>query len=194
MDNKNELIDEESGVKILDHEYDGIRELDNSLPPWWLYLFYGTIIFAIIYSVMFFGMGKYNQQDELNKEIEIANANIAKYKEANGPGIDENTVTLSMDTGELTDGEAIYQKNCIACHGANGGGGVGPNLTDNAWIHGSSINDVFKTIKYGVPEKGMIPWESQLNPEQIRNVSSFILSEFKNKNVEGGKAPQGEVE
>lgn len=192
MSDDKKLVDEVLGENLLDHDYDGIMELDNNLPPWWLYMFYGTIIFAAIYSIYFFGMGDFKQQDELNNEIAVAEAQIAKFKEKNGPSIDENSAVLLTDAAQLKDGEEIYSKNCVACHAANGGGGVGPNFTDDAWIHGNTINDLFKTIKYGVPEKGMIPWESQLNPEQIQNVASYILTEFKGKNVEGGKEPQGE--
>lgn len=191
-DNDKIEIIEELDENLMDHEYDGIHELDNTLPPWWLYMFYGTIIFAIVYSVNFFGMGEYHQKDELKAEIEQAEVAIAKYKEKYGKNIDETNVVLLTDVNALVDGAEIYTKNCVACHAANGGGGVGPNFTDNYWIHGNTINDLFKTIKNGVPEKGMIPWESQLNPEQIQNVASYILTEFKGKNVEGGKEPQGE--
>lgn len=191
-DNDKIEIIEELDEKLMDHEYDGIHELDNTLPPWWLYMFYGTIIFAIVYMVNFFGMGAFMQQDELKTEKEQAELAIAKYKEKYGKNIDETNAVLMTDANALADGADIYTKNCVACHAANGGGGVGPNFTDNYWLHGNSINDLFKTIKYGVPEKGMIPWESQLNPEQIQNVASYILTEFKGKNVEGGKEPQGE--
>jgi cytochrome c oxidase cbb3-type subunit 3 len=192
MSNDKNLKDELLGEDLLDHNYDGIMELDNDLPPWWLYMFYGTIIAAIIYLVAFFGMGKFNQFDELNTEMAEAEVLIAKHKEKNGPGIDENSAVIVSDATQLDDGKMIYNKNCVACHASNGGGGVGPNFTDNFSIHGNSINNVFKTIKYGVPEKGMIPWESQLSPEQIQNVASYILTEFKGKNIEGGKEPQGE--
>lgn len=175
-----------------DHEYDGIVELDNVLPPWWLYMFYGTIIFSIIYVIMFFGMGKFNQQDELKAEYAVAAEKIEAYQKEHGAAVDENSVVLVTDADKLADGKAIYEKNCVACHALNGGGGVGPNFTDDYWIHGNSINEVFKVVKYGVPEKGMIPWEAQLNPEQMQNVSSYILNEFTGKNVEGGKEPQGE--
>lgn len=176
----------------LDHEYDGIIELDNSLPPWWLYMFYGTIIFSIFYAINFFGMGAYKQQDELNKQYAVAEKAIEKYQKEHGSSVDENSVVLVKEAEKLADGKVIYDKNCVACHAANGGGGVGPNFTDDYWIHGNTINNVFKTIKYGVPEKGMIPWEAQLNPEQMQNVASYILTEFKGKNVAGGKEPQGE--
>ncbi|MCO6499052.1 MAG: c-type cytochrome [Vicingus serpentipes] len=192
MSDDKKLVDEVLGENLLDHDYDGIMELDNSLPPWWLYMFYGTIIFAIIYCVAYFGMDKFKQQDELNTEIAVAGEAIAKYKKKNGNSVDETNVTLVSDAAKLANGKEIYDKNCVACHAPNGGGGVGPNFTDDYWIHGNSINDLFKTIKFGVPEKGMIPWESQLNPEQIQNVASFILAEFSGKNVEGGKEPQGD--
>lgn len=192
MSNDKKLVDEVLGENLLDHNYDGIMELDNDLPPWWLYMFYGTIIAGSIYLVAFFGMGKFNQLDELNAEYTVAEEQIAKFKKANGPSIDETSVVLAANAEQLEDGKTIYTKNCVACHAVNGGGGVGPNFTDDAWIHGSSINDLFKIIKYGVPEKGMIPWESQLNPEQIQNVASYILTEFKGKNVDGGKEAQGD--
>lgn len=194
MDYKNEKTEiiEELDKNLLDHDYDGIVELDNSLPPWWVYMFYGTIIFAIAYGVLLFAYDGFSQKEELAREMEAAQTQIAKFQEENGASVDENTVTLLSDATALTDGKAIYDKNCVACHAANGGGGVGPNLTDGYSIHGNTINNLFKVIKFGVPEKGMIPWESQLKPEQIQNVASYILTEFANKNVEGGKEPQGE--
>ena len=191
--NKDLEIIDELDANIMDHEYDGIMELDNSLPPWWLYLFYGTIIFAIFYSVKFFSFGDYNQIDEYNTEIENANKDVATFK-ANfgGSEINENSVAISTNAEELAEGKEIFKKNCTPCHLENGGGLVGPNLTDEYWIHGNTIKDLFRTITFGVPEKGMIPWESQLKPQQIQNVASYILTEFKNKNVEGGKEPQGD--
>jgi len=194
MENKIEKSEIIEGLdsNVTDHEYDGIIELDNALPPWWLYMFYGTIIFAIIYVILFFGMGKFKQQDELKAEYAVAAEKIEAYQKEHGTAVDENTVVLVTDADQLADGKAIYEKNCVACHAVNGGGGVGPNFTDDYWIHGNSINEVFKVVKYGVPEKGMIPWEAQLNPEQMQNVASYILNEFAGKNVEGGKEPQGE--
>jgi cytochrome c oxidase cbb3-type subunit 3 len=194
MENKIEKSEIIEGLdsNVTDHEYDGIIELDNALPPWWLYMFYGTIIFSIIYVILFFGMGKFKQQDELKAEYAVAAEKIEAYQKEHGAAVDENTVVLVTDADKLADGKVIYEKNCVACHAVNGGGGVGPNFTDDYWIHGNSINEVFKVVKYGVPEKGMIPWEAQLNPEQMQNVASYILNEFAGKNVEGGKEPQGE--
>ncbi|PJA08478.1 MAG: cytochrome oxidase subunit III [Flavobacteriales bacterium CG_4_10_14_0_2_um_filter_32_8] len=191
--NKDIEIIDELDTNLMDHEYDGIMELDNSLPPWWLYLFYGTIIFAIFYSIRFFAFGGYNQIDEYTTEVTNADKDVAIFKENfGGSEINENSVVLSTDAQELLNGKEIFKKNCIPCHLENGGGLVGPNLTDEYWIHGNTIKDLFKTITFGVPEKGMIPWESQLKPQQIQNVASYILTEFKNKNVEGGKEPQGD--
>lgn len=194
MDYKNEKTELIEGLddNALDHNYDGIIELDNALPPWWVYLFYGTILFAIGYSVYFFAYDGFSQEKELAREVETAQAQIAKFQEANGPSMDENSVILLTDATAIADGKAIYEKNCVPCHLINGGGSVGPNFTDEYWIHGNTINNLFKTIKFGVPEKGMIPWESQLKPEQIQHVASFILTEFGGKNVEGGKEPQGD--
>src|SRR6478735_8271351 len=105
--------------------------------------------------------------------------------------VDENSVKLLTAKDKLQSGEAIYQKNCVACHGKLGEGGVGPNLTDAYWLHGGDIQSVFKTIKYGVPSKGMIPWQTQLSPAQIQEVASYINT-FKGTNPPNGKAPQGE--
>lgn len=190
--NKDIEIIDELDSNIMNHEYDGIMELDNSLPPWWLYLFYGTIIFAFVYSLRYFSFGDYNQIDEYTTEVENANKDVAIFKENfGGSEINENSVVLSTVAEELAEGKEIFKKNCIPCHLENGGGSVGPNFTDEYWIHGNTIKDLFKIITFGVPEKGMIPWESQLKPQQIQNVASYILTEFKNKNVERGKEPQG---
>ena len=193
MSEDKKLKDELLGEDLLDHNYDGIMELDNDLPPWWLYMFYGTIIAAIIYLIAFFGMGKFNQLDEYAAEISSAEANKAIFHENfGGSSINENTAIIVTQEDQLADGKEIYLKFCVACHLENGGGSVGPNFTDEYWLHGNTINDLFKTIKFGVPEKGMIPWESQLNSKQMQNVASYILTEFKNKNIEGGKEPQGD--
>lgn len=155
MENKIEKSEIIEGLdsNVTDHEYDGIIELDNALPPWWLYMFYGTIIFAIIYVILFFGMGKFKQQDELKAEYAVVAEKIEAYQKEHGAAVDENTVVLVTDADKLADGKAIYEKNCVACHAVNGGGGVGPNFTDDYWIHGNSINEVFKVVKYGVRKR-----------------------------------------
>ena len=186
-------LDHERDV-LLDHDYDGIRELDNNLPPWWLYGFYLSIVIAIIYiGVQHFSSYGKNQIEEY--EIEMAQAKIAveKYLSTQADLVDETNVSLLTDEVNLGEGQAIFVANCAACHLDHGGGGpgsVGPNLTDKYWLHGGSIKDVFKTVKYGVPEKGMISWKAQLRPADMHKVSSYILS-LQGTNPPGAKEPQG---
>lgn len=188
---KTEII-KELDQNLMDHEYDGILELDNSLPPWWLILFGITVFFAFIYLGYYFVMGGPSQAEEYVAEMQQAQFEVDAFNEMMGGTVDENTVTLLTDETGLNAGKEIYDANCVACHGANGEGGVGPNLGDEYWIHGNSINDVYRTVKNGVPEKGMIPWESQLKPEQMQQVSSYILQKIAGTNPAGGKEPEGE--
>jgi len=179
---------------LMEHEFDGIAELDNPTPAWFNWLFYGTIVFGVIYLLNYhvFKWGKL-QDEEYIAEVEQAEAAKKAYLEKSGNNIDENTAKESEDPGVIAAGQAIYAANCIACHGDKGQGTVGPNLTDEYWLHGGSVNDIFKTIKYGVPEKGMIAWEKTLSPKQIEDVSNYILS-LKGTNPPNPKAPQGEKE
>ena len=175
----------------LDHEYDGITELDNSLPPWWLYGFYVTIGFAVVYLVYFHMLGGPLSSDEYRAEMECAEADVAAYFERMGGMVDETNVTIVEDDRRLANGAKIYQANCVACHAADGGGGVGPNLTDDYWIHGNTINDVFKVIKYGVIEKGMTPWRNQLSATDMQDVASYVLT-LVGTEPANPKEPQGE--
>jgi cytochrome c oxidase cbb3-type subunit 3 len=176
----------------LDHIYDGIQELDNHMPPWLRYLFLGTIAFAAIYLVNYFALGLVQTSDaEYVAEMAQAEQLLAEHKAKAAEGIDENTVRLVTDAAAITEGQTIFSQNCGACHGAVGEGGVGPNLTDEYWLHGGSVNEVFKTIKYGVPQKGMISWQQKLKPAQLQNLASYILS-LQGTNPSNGKAPQGE--
>lgn len=170
-------MSDEDKILIKDHDYDGIHELDNPMPPWLSSLFIMTIIFAIIYSIYYFGGYGDKQITELEKEIAAAEIEKKAYIEKVGASLDENSVTLlaAGDQG-LEQGKIIYVEKCAACHAPDGGGGVGPNLTDNFWLHGGGIHNVFKVIKYGVPEKGMISWEKQLSPTDIQKVASFVVS------------------
>ena len=137
---------EREGELLLDHDYDGIKELDNNLPPWWVYLFYACIIFAVVYLVRFEIMGGDNQEMELKKEMAQAQIDIAEYKKTAPDLMDEKTVTLLTDAADLAAGKAIFTTNCVACHRADAGGQIGPNLTDDNWILGGGIKNVFHTI------------------------------------------------
>ena len=177
----------------LGHEYDGIRELDNSLPPWWVWLFYGTIIWGAGYLFYYHVSGKGpDQKQEYVAAMEAAEEQKALFLSSQANAIDETNVTLATDDASIAAGKEIYVANCAVCHGQNGEGLVGPNMTDKYWIHGGSINDLFKTIKYGVPEKGMISWQSQLNPKAMQNVASFILT-FQGTNPPNQKASEGQL-
>lgn len=181
---------------VFDHAFDGIRELDNKLPPWWVGMFYVTIIIGVAYFTYHEVLGL-GDSSAVQYEKEMAQAEAAKKIRlaSLGAQIDENSVTLSTDPEAIAAGQAEFVAKCSACHGAEGGsmpGGVGPNLTDKYWLHGGSLKDVFKTIKYGVPAKGMIAWESQLTPVQMQNVASFILS-LQGTTPATPKDPQGEL-
>lgn len=168
-------IEKEKDI-MFDHDFDGIRELDNRIPPWFSFLFYGSIVFAIIYMIVFHVVGDGNvQQNEYNAEVQQA-AFERELLIKSGAFINEETVTLADDAATISEGKDIFTKNCVACHANDGGGGVGPNLTDDYWIHGGGIKNIFKTIKYGVPSKGMISWQSQLDPSKMRAVASYVIS------------------
>lgn len=185
-------IEEESDL-LLHHDYDGIKELDNNLPPWWLYMFYICIGFGAVYLVYYELMDGPDQEQELAKEIAEAQIAIEEYKK-NAPDLmDEKTVTLLTDKSDLDKGKEIFASNCAACHRADAGGQIGPNLTDDYWILGGSIKDVFHTISAGGRDgKGMVAWRGTLKPKEIQYVASYILS-LKGSNPADAKAPEGEL-
>ena len=184
---------EDEGQLLLHHDYDGIKELDNNLPPWWVYLFYACIVFAVVYLVRFEIMGADNQEMELKNEMAQAQIDIAEYKKTAPDLMDENTVTLLTDAADLAAGKAIFTANCVACHRADGGGQIGPNLTDDQWILGGGIKSVFHTLVNGGRDgKGMISWKGTLKPKQMQEVASYVLS-LKGTNPKDPKAPEGEV-
>ncbi len=184
---------EEEGEIILDHNYDGIKELDNSLPPWWLYAFYGTIIFAVVYLVRYHIFEGPNQVTEFETEMAQAELDIEEYKKTAKGLVDMNTVTLLTDASDLSAGKAIFDINCVACHMADGGGGIGPNLTDSNWILGGGIKNVFKTINEGGRDgKGMISWKATLKPLEMAQVASYLL-EFEGTTPAKPKAPEGDI-
>jgi cytochrome c oxidase cbb3-type subunit III len=179
---------------MLDHNYDGIRELDNHLPPWWKWLFYLSIVFAVVYMVF------YHISDtlplsiqEYENEVALAQEQARKLQAANPvAAIDETNVTITTDALAIADGKQTFLNNCASCHRKDGGGDIGPNLTDEYWKHGGDIKDLFKVIRHGVQGTNMIAWEGFISPEKMQNVSSYILT-LKGSNPENPKKPEGEI-
>jgi cytochrome c oxidase cbb3-type subunit 3 len=188
--NASVAIEKEHDI-LLDHNYDGIRELDNNLPPWWKYGFYFTIVWGLCYLVYFNLMGGPTQVDEYNTAMNEAKQKQEALALVNKNKVDENHVTLA-DAAGIAEGKSTFETNCAACHGKVGEGLVGPNLTDDYWLHGGSLNDVFKSVKYGWSAKGMKAWEADLSAVQIKNVVSYIKS-LHGTNPPNAKAAQGDL-
>ncbi len=173
---------------IKGHDYDGIRELDNDLPPWWKWLFYITIAFAVIYSIRLFVFKAPDliQADEYQKEMASYNAEHATAKKAK-----TFEVKLLTDDASLAKGSEIWHKICAACHMADGGGLVGPNMTDNYWIHGNTVQDLYNVVTNGVIAKGMLSYKDQLSDKDRLSVVSYVLVKLHGTKPAHPKAPQG---
>jgi len=202
--------------RLLDHNYDGIRELDNFLPPWWTWLFIFTIVFSVGYILHYHVFKSGDLQDveyykELNPEwaesdLKMVGPSFRYESPYKGAGAEQavvssetvkavgEVVALSIlsDNESIDQGKSIYTTNCVACHGANGEGLIGPNFCDSNWIHGGAIGDLVRIINVGVPAKGMIPWDKTLTPEQILQVASYILT-FEGTKPPNQKAPEVEL-
>ena len=187
--NQRPSIDDEQKL-LLDHDFDGIKELNNKIPPWFMAIFYATMIWAVIYMVDYHILGSGNvQEDEYAEEVRIAEME-REILNRSGSLVNEETVTMLNDDIALASGKEIFIKNCAACHGMGGEGLVGPNFADDYWIHGGGIKNIFKTVKYGVPQKGMISWQTQLDPTQMQEVSSYIMT-LRGTNPPNQKGPEG---
>lgn len=185
-------VEDENSV-MLDHDYDGIKELDNNLPPWWKYGFYATIVVAFVYMVNYHVTGTSPlQKEEYKLAMKQAEAELAEYRKNSANNVDETTVKVLSATEDLSAGKNIFMNSCSVCHGKLGEGGAGPNLTDAYWIHGGSIKDIFKTIKYGYPEKAMKSWKDEYSPMQIAQVASFVKT-LVGTNPPNPKEKQGEL-
>lgn len=189
---KNTILKDEQSL-LLDHSYDGIQELDHVLPRWWIWLFYVTVIFSAWYMGYYMSGKGPSPQEELAiamKEIEVLKAkNSAPSSEANEQVLN----AVFSDPAKVKQGSEVFTAKCAACHGDKGQGVVGPNLTDNNWIHGKgSLSDIADTVGKGVPEKGMPPWGAVLTPDELQNVTAFVKS-LKGTNPPGGKGPEGQA-
>ncbi|MGC4038570.1 MAG: cbb3-type cytochrome c oxidase N-terminal domain-containing protein [Chitinophagaceae bacterium] len=188
--NRFKPVEQEADID-LGHDYDGIRELDNRLPPWWLYGFYLTIIAGCIYLWRFhISHTGPSSIEEYQKAVASADADIKEYLKKKGESVDENTVVLLTAQDDLTAGKLIFTKSCVACHKETGAGDVGPNLTDDYWLHGGDIRSVFKTIRYGI--NAMPQWQTTYSNKEIAEVASYVKS-LKGTNPPNPKAPQGEL-
>jgi cytochrome c oxidase cbb3-type subunit III len=176
----------------LDHDFDGIKELDNAIPFWFNLLFGVTIVVAVGYFIFYHVIDAGDlQAKEYENELILAEQSKQAYIKMAGNLIDENSVVVLTDKAKLDEGAAIFATKCAVCHGDKGQGNVGPNLTDVYWLHGGDIQSIFKTIKYGVPSKGMVAWQNSMNGAQIEQLASYILT-LQGTNPAGAKEPQGD--
>lgn len=177
--------------RLLDHEYDGIREYDNRLPNWWQYTLYGAIAFSIIYWLVFhiyhivpLPRGRY--------QLEMAAAAELQLKKMEGQELTDKSLMLMSTIPDRTQrGRKIFEQFCVVCHGSQAEGNVGPNLTDDYWLHGNRPLQILNTVTHGVPSKGMAAWGGQLGPVRIQDVVSYVISIGGTKVP--GKAPQGDL-
>ena len=181
---------EKEGDILLDHNYDGIKELDNHLPPWWKWLFYATIVWSAVYLIV------YHITDSLPLSAEQYEAEVAKFEKLKTSQpvatVDESTLEFVDDAGMISHGQKVFSTNCASCHRADAGGDNGPNLTDEYWLYGGDAKHIYATIKNGKPENGMISWGGILKPEEIRDAAFYIIS-IRGSNPPSPKAPQGEL-
>jgi cytochrome c oxidase cbb3-type subunit III len=188
-------VEQEQDIE-LDHSYDGIKELDNHLPPWWKWLFYGTIGWAAVYIFVFhFSNSLPLSQEEYQDEIAQAEEQSRKLKAAHPEtSIDESNLQYTADAIIIEKGRAVFNSNpCVSCHRSDGGGNtIGPNLTDEYWIHGGDVKNIFNTIKNGAIDKGMPAWGKAMSPQDVRDLTFYILS-LQGTNPPDAKAPQGDV-
>ena len=176
--------------RLLEHSYDGIQEYDNPMPRWWVMSFWATIIFAVLYALNVGGIGT-GAGRIADYEKEMA-AFRAAHPAPTGPTNPAQLVALTRDDHELAEGKRVFVKNCVVCHAPDGGGLIGPNLTDDAWIHGGKIEEINATITNGVLAKGMPPWGKLLQPREVDEVTAYVWTLYGTKPAKP-KAPEGVV-
>jgi cytochrome c oxidase cbb3-type subunit 3 len=173
------------GAQLLDHEYDGIREYDNPLPGWWVYAFWASFVFSVGY-LFHFHISENGDSVAETYEADMASAREERAKHALGEKVTEaGLAQLSKEAALMADAEALFAQRCMQCHGAHGEGGIGPNLTDGSFIHGSgSLLDIYATVSNGVPAKGMPAWSLQLTSMQVSELAALVGT-FQGKNLPG---------
>ncbi len=188
-----QTIEQNKDIQI-NHPHDGIYELDNGMPPWLRNVFIGSIAFAFAYMWYYhsYQNGEKGQMYEYKMAVREGEIQKLEAAERQENAVSEATVVALKNADELEEGKDIFIGKCAACHGQKGEGGVGPNMTDDYWIHGGSIKNLFSTVKNGVPDKGMISWKEQLKPKEMQEVTSYILT-LKGTNPPNPKAPQGVI-
>lgn len=176
------------------HEYDGIRELDNQLPRWWLFTLYGAIVFAVGYW-FHYEVFRGGESAETAYAAEVAAEAAREAEKVRAAGVIDSAslAVLAKDPVTVSRGKEVFAQNCAVCHGPQGGGVIGPNLTDNYWLHGATAENIFGVVRDGVPAKGMPSWGPQLGLDRVQSVTAYVLT-VRNSNVAGGKAPQGDPE
>jgi len=187
------MPNEDQPDHLLEHSYDGIQEFDNPMPRWWVYIFWATIIFSILYflNVPGFGIGKGRIAD-YDRAMAAAAAADAKRKAAEPAGATgEQLAAMTTDASVVALGKQVFGQNCAACHRADAGGQIGPNLTDDYWLHGGTLDQIHKTVTDGVLEKGMPPWGKVLKPNQLDAVTAYVYT-LRGTNPPNPKAPQGD--
>ena len=185
------MADANDHDRLLDHSYDGIQEYDNPMPRWWLYIFWATILFSVFYLVYYHGRDGRDVVDEYNAEMLAFFEKQAQELLAAGP-IDEAALLAVMDDpSKAAGGGQVFASKCVQCHGSRGEGNIGPNLTDDYWIHGGKLTDIYRTVYEGVPTKGMLAWKKQLGLGDILAVTAYVGT-LRGSDPPNAKAPQGE--
>lgn len=176
--------------RLLDHSYDGIQEYDNPMPRWWVITFWATIIFSILYVLNVPGIGPgAGRIADYDADMARARAELAALQPQGGPDAAQ-LAALAQDAAATARGQEVFATNCAACHRADGGGLIGPNLTDDAWIHGGELTQIHFTIREGVLAKGMPAWGKVLRPEQLEAVTAYVAT-LRGTNPPNAKAPEG---
>jgi len=179
--------------ELLDHNYDGIKEYDNNLPRWWVNLFWITIIYGVIYGIWFHLPSTPTPSEQLAKDMgDLAAMHAAADGSAAGDASEDKLIALAANTTAVAHGKEIFVSKCVVCHGPDGQGVVGPNLTDKYWIHGGKITEIRNTVSEGVPAKGMLTWKTMLTPEDINAVVAYVWT-LRGTTPANPKAPEGQL-